>query len=42
MSDLKISLTEYRNGLVRAEQEMQMSYDKGVMALSGGALDMQI
>jgi hypothetical protein len=38
MSDFEDSISKYRKGLIKAEQEMQLSYDKAVMALSGGAL----
>lgn len=38
MSDPDAIIAEYRGLLVRTEQESQAEFDKGVLALSGGAL----
>jgi hypothetical protein len=38
MSDANAIVTEYRNLLVKTEQASQSEFDKGVLALSGGAL----
>jgi hypothetical protein len=42
MSDFNEQIKGYRGRLLELEQQMQLSYDKAVMALSGGALGLSL
>lgn len=42
MNDIPEMLREYREKLLELEQQMQSSYDKAVMTLSGGALGISL
>jgi hypothetical protein len=42
MTDFADQITEYRTSLLQLEQQMQASYDKAVMTLSGGALGISL
>lgn len=42
MKDLEELANEYRQTLINLEQQMQSTYDKAVMTLSGGALGISL